>query len=245
VALSFLMIAVLWQVIASLPGMKAYILPKLSTVLHRLVTSFPEIMSAGKWTMYESVVGLLAAIIVALPLAVAIVYSRVLDRLLYPAVISFNSVPKIALVPLFVIWFGFGLRPTIAITFLLTFFPILVNAILGFRGVERDLLQLGRAMGGTGPRVFMRIRLPSALPSIFAGVKVATSLAITGAIVSEFIASDRGWGYLLVSAGGTLDSALIFAVVIITALAALILFYVVDMIERLVAPWVKARADAS
>jgi NitT/TauT family transport system permease protein len=171
------------------------------------------------------------------PFGMLIVAVPALDKLVYPLVVAFNSIPKVALAPLFVVWFGYGATPRVVITFSIAFFPILVNTVTGLRSVDPEMVRLARSMGGSTTRVFLRIRLPHSLPSIFAGTKVATSLAVIGAIIGEFVASDNGWGYLLIQAQGQLDTTLIFAILILLAVFATLLYYAVEVVERLVTPW--------
>lgn len=235
--ISFGSILIVWELAARLTGVADYMLPSFTQVLERGWDSRELLIEHGKWTILEVLGGFALSAIVAVPLGMMVVLSRTLERLLYPPIVALNSVPKVGLAPLFVVWFGFGIAPTIALTALVTFFPLLVNTVLGLRGVDNDVIQMSRVMGGTQLRIFLKVRLPHALPSIFAGLKVASSLAVIGALVSEFIASDRGWGYVLVSAGGQLDTALIFAVMILLSVVATVFFYAIDVLERVVIPW--------
>lgn len=227
----------LWEAFARLSGLPSYVLPGVEAVGRRLVESWPELARHGVWTVFEVVAGFSLSAVVAIPLGMVIVYSRPVERLIYPPIVALNSLPKVAMAPLFVVWFGFGLSPKIGITFLIAFFPILVNTIIGLRGVDPDMVQLARSMNASTLRVFLKLRLPHALPSIFAGLKVATGLAVVGALIGEFIGSDRGWGYLLVQAGGQLDTSLIFAILVLLSALAVGLFNLVALVERVAIPW--------
>ncbi len=187
--------------------------------------------------MSEILIGLLIGIVIAVPLGICIVAIPIVERLFYPIVVAFNAVPKVALAPLFVVWFGYGFMPRVLITGSIAFFPILVSTISGLVAIDPELLRLATVLRAKRSRVFLRMRLPQALPSIFAGIKVATSLAVIGGIIAEFVASDKGWGYLLVQASGTLDTTIMFSVVIILALVASALFYVVGFAERFFVSW--------
>ncbi|WGX95011.1 ABC transporter permease [Nocardioides sp. L-11A] len=235
--ISFGAILLAWELVARLGSVPDYMLPSVSQVVERGWETRDLLMTHGRWTILEILGGFALSALIAIPLGMVIVTSRLLERLLYPPIVALNSVPKVGLAPLFVVWFGFGMAPTIAMTALVTFFPLLVNTVMGLRSVDAEMIHLARVMAATRLRLFLKVRLPHALPSIFAGLKVATSLAVIGALVSEFIASDRGWGYVLVSAGGQLDTALIFAVMILLSAVATAFFYLVAAVERLVVPW--------
>jgi len=161
----------------------------------------------------------------------------VLEKLFYPILVAFNSIPKVALAPLFVVWFGYGLLPRVLVSVSITFFPILVATVSGLLTVDPDVLRLTRSMRAKRARVFLHVRLPSAWPSIFSGLKVSTSLAVIGAIIGEFVASDRGWGYLLMQASGQLDTTLMFAIVVLLAVFASVLFSAVGIAERFAISW--------
>lgn len=235
--LSLIFTIVVWALVVALFSPAPYILPSPGSVIERLWTS-REVLTEAAWPTIEVVLsGFAIALVIAVPLGMLIVAIPLLDKMIYPLVIAFNSIPKVALAPLFVVWFGYGAAPRILITFSIAFFPILVDTITGLRSIDNEMIRLSRSMGASTLRSFMRVRLPNALPSIFAGTKVATSLAVIGAIIGEFVASDQGWGYLLIRAQGQLDTTLIFAILILLAVFATVLFYIVEGVERLVIPW--------
>lgn len=235
--LAMVVLVALWAAAVAVLKPKDYILPSPWTVAKRLWTSRQLLIDNGGPTVKEIIEGYIIGVAIAVPLGMVIVASKWLDRLLYPLLISFNSIPKVALAPLFVVWFGYGETPRIVITFSIAFFPVLVNTVTGLGGVDPEMVRLARSMGAPKRRVFVRVRLPQALPSIFAGMKVATSLAVIGGIIGEFVASDKGWGYLLIQAQGQLDTSLIFAIIVLLAVFATVLYYLVEFIERLAIPW--------
>jgi NitT/TauT family transport system permease protein len=145
--------------------------------------------------------------------------------------------PKIALAPLFIVWFGFGITPKVAVAFLISFFPILVDTIVGLRGIDPAMIQLARSMGAPPPRIFLRLRLPNALPNIFGGLKVASTLAVVGALTGEFIGSDQGLGYVLVQAASQLNTPLLFGTLVVLSLLAMVFFFCVEAVERVLIPW--------
>ena len=158
-------------------------------------------------------------------------------RTIAPIVYSINSIPKIALAPLFIIWLGFGLMPKLLIVFLLCFFPIVVSSVAGFKSVDPDVMDFARSTGASPTRMFFKIRLPQALPEIFTGLKIGAALSATAAVVAEFVASDRGLGYLLQQYNGQLETPKVFAIIVLLSLIGLAIYYFVELVERLVIPW--------
>jgi NitT/TauT family transport system permease protein len=147
-----------------------------------------------------------------------------------------QNVPKIAVAPLFIIWFGFGLTPKLLVVFLLAFFPIMAASIAGFRAINPEIVDFARTTGAGRWRIFYKIRLPAAIPHIFVGLRVAATIAPTAAIVAEFVASDRGLGYLLLRYNGDLNTAMSFATIITLAIMGVSLFFLVELLERLLTP---------
>src|SRR5678815_4344587 len=150
---------------------------------------------------------------------------------------SLQIVPKIAVAPLFIIWFGFGFTPKLLVVFLLSFFPIVVSSIAGFKAVDPDIMDFARTTGAGPWRLFAKIRLPQALPHIFTGLKVGAALAATAAVVAEFVAADKGLGYLLLQYNGQLETPMVFATIVILSLIGLVVYYTVEVVERIAIPW--------
>lgn len=215
----------------------SYILPSPWVVIEKTWVDRELLASNGLTTMFEIIVGLAISIAIAIPLGIAVVAIAPVRRIVYPIIVAFNAIPKVALAPLFVVWLGYGYLPRILITASIAFFPILISTVGGLMSLEPDFLRLARVLHARESQLFLRMRLPQALPAIFSGIKVATSLAVIGAIIGEFVASDHGWGYLLVQASGTLDTPIMFSVVILLALVATALFGVVALSERLMVSW--------
>ena len=193
---------------------------------------------ASAWvTTREIVVGYVLAVVVSVPLALWIAYSRFMENAVYPVIVFLQIVPKIAVAPLFIIWFGFGFTPKLLVVFLLSFFPIVVSSIAGFKSVDPDIMDFARTTGANQWKMFAMIRLPQALPQIFTGLKVGAALAATAAVVAEFVASDKGLGYLLLQYNGNLDTPMVFATIILLSLIGLAVYYAVELIERFTIPW--------
>jgi NitT/TauT family transport system permease protein len=170
-------------------------------------------------------------------LALPVAFSKFVQRAIYPLLLFFQVIPKVALAPIFVIWFGFGLPPKIIIVFLLSFFPVLINGIVGLRSVDQDIINLARSTGAKGVDIFLKVRLPSALPTFFAGFKLAAISATVGAVIGEFIGSDSGLGYLILTANGDLQTDYSFAAITLLTVLGLTLYYSVEGLEKLLLPW--------
>jgi NitT/TauT family transport system permease protein len=170
-------------------------------------------------------------------MALAVAYWRFFENAVYPVVVFLQIIPKIAIAPLFIIWFGFGFTPKLLLVFLLSFFPIVVASIAGFKSADPDILDFARTTGASGWKMFFKIRLPQALPDIFTGLKVGAALSATAAVVAEFVASDRGLGYLLLQYNGNIETPMVFATVVLLSLIGLAVYYVVEIIERITIPW--------
>jgi NitT/TauT family transport system permease protein len=234
---SFTVLLVLWQFGVRAAGIPEYILPVPTEFLAKLYASRALIFEHSLITAQEIVLGFLAAAAVSIPLGFLIVSWRPLERAVYPVIVFFQLIPKIAIAPLFVVWFGFGLFPKVLLTFLLCFFPTLVASMTGFRALDERVLFLTDSMGATWWQTFRYVRLPSATTYIFAGLKVSIVFAATGAIVGEFVGSNAGLGYLLLRGTSYLDMPLIFAVLVALSIVGIFLSYLVQYAERWLMPW--------
>jgi NitT/TauT family transport system permease protein len=227
----------LWESAVHLTGIKEYLLPPPSKVWAEFLKRSDIVMDAALVTTQEIIAGYLLAIVVSIPLALAVAYSRFVETAIYPVVVFLQIIPKIAIAPLFIIWFGFGFTPKLLLVFLLSFFPIVVASIAGFKSVDPEIMDFARTTGAGGWKMFFKIRLPQALPDIFTGLKVGAALSATAAVVAEFVASDRGLGYLLLQYNGQLITEMVFAIIVLLSLIGLAVYYVVEIIERIAIPW--------
>jgi NitT/TauT family transport system permease protein len=184
-------------------------------------------------TASEIFVGYLLAVIVGVLLAIAFSWSRTAEDAVMPLLISLNMIPKVALGPLFIVWFSYGIFPNAIIAFSISFFPILLNTARGFREVEPELLELVQSLRSSKWQTFTKIQLPSAFPYIFSGMKIGAILAVAGALVGEFLGSSRGLGYLMLQVQVTLDTAAMFMAVILITLIGVVLYGLVIGLERL------------
>lgn len=234
---SFATLLLAWQFLVPLAGIPDYILPLPTEFLHRLWTDRSLLLDNAAITGKEVVLGFVLATVISVPLGYMIVSVRLLEKAVYPLIVFLQLVPKIAVAPLFVVWFGFGLFPKVLLTFLLCFFPTLVASMTGFRALDERVLFLTRSMGASGWQTFRYVRIPAALSYIFSGLKVSAVFATTGAIVGEFIGSNSGLGYLLLRGTSFLDMPLIFACLVALSLVGILFSYVVDATEVIVMPW--------
>jgi len=226
-----------WDLAIRIFDVKPFILPPPLAVMQSIIDDFPALMQHGWVTLKEVLWGFALAVVVGMPLAVAIVSWPLAERATYPLLVGAQVVPKIAIAPLFIVWLGFGMAPKILVAFLLAIFPIVVDTVLGLRSVETEKIYLSRSMGASSWQTFFKFRLPNAMPNIFGGLKLAITFAVTGAVVGEFIGADRGLGRAIIVANGNLDTAAVFAAVLILALMGIVLFLIVEVTERLVVRW--------
>lgn len=239
-----IMIVVAWDLAIRLFHIPAYQVPAPGDVVKVLWTDWPELLSQTWPTTYATVVGFALSALFGIPVAMLIAGSRTVESYVYPLLVFSQSIPKVAIAPLFVVWFGFGIVPKIIAAFLLGFFPVVVSAVQGFKSVDPDMVDLARAMKGSRVSVFCAVNLPHAMPAIFSGLKVSVTLAVVGAVVGEFVGSNSGIGYVLQRSIGTFDLPTMFAALVILALLGVILFWIVDRVEHFVIPWhVSQRED--
>ena len=243
-ALTLVGIVVLWQLATSMLEIPGYLLPSPAAIIADLARRWPMLLANSWITVFEIVAGFIISVLIAIPLAICITYSRPLDRAIYPLIVGSQTIPKVAIAPLLLAWFGFGLLPKIAIVVLVAFFPIVVSSVVGLRSASPQMLHLARSMGASPGQIFWRFRLPQALPSVFAGMKVATVLAVIGAVVAEFVGADSGLGYLIMVAGSDFKIDQQFSAILVLSLIGMLLFWLADRIERLLLPWhVSMRAE--
>ena len=237
VALAFLGFVLAWEVFVHLTGIKSYILPAPSEIMTAMWSKAPRLAKAASFTVQPMLLGFLAAVVLGVIIALGIAFSRRIEGVVYPLLVFFQIIPKIAVAPLFIIWFGFGLMPKVLLVFLLSFFPVVVSAITAFRSVDADIMDLARSTGAGRLRTFWKVQLPHALPTLFTGFKVAAALSSTAAVVAEFVASDQGLGFLLLEYNGALDTTMTFAAIIVLSALGLALYGAVELIERFAIPW--------
>jgi NitT/TauT family transport system permease protein len=234
--LGLAVLLVVWEALDRALAINPTLLPPPSRVFTSLVESRAALLPYSEITLVEILVGFAIGVVAGIPLGALIVFNQPIRRVVYPMLVASQMVPKVAVAPLFVVWFGTGLSSKFFVAFLISFFPIVIATALGLESVDPDMVDLFRSMGAGRVFTFTRLRLPAALPSIFAGLKVAMSLAVVGAIVGEFVAANSGLGYFLLFANGQLDTAAVFAGLFVLTAMGVILYFLVEALERVLIP---------
>ncbi|MGH8708889.1 MAG: ABC transporter permease [Burkholderiales bacterium] len=236
-ALVMLGLLVAWQLAVDLGGIKEYILPSPTAAIRTYFLPNYQWTANFLATLYATLGAFVLSALLGVALAVVIVWNGMLMRTVMPVLVLFNTLPKIALAPLFVIWLGYGIWPNIVIGTTIAFFPMVVNTAVGLATAEPEMLELVRSLKASRWQVFVKIRFPNAVPYIFTGLKLNATMSVIGAIVGEFVASERGLGALIITGGVTLQTPSIFASLILISVLGLALYGMVVAVERLVAPW--------
>lgn len=234
---SLAMLVVAWQLVIVFFDVDSFIMPAPIDVAERMVKNAKPLLDNTLITLREILIGFGLSAVFGILIGTAIAFSRILERIIYPLLVSTQAMPKVALAPIFVMWLGFGARTNALVAVLTAIFPIIINTTLGLRSIDPDLIRLGQMMGGSRLRIFLKIRIPTALPSIFAGLKLGITFATIGAVVGEFVGATEGLGYLAQMAAGTLDSELAFSSIVILAVLGVVLFLVVELFERFIVRW--------
>lgn len=232
--LAHLALVLIWQLVVTIGKVPAFVLPSPIDTLRSLADPDYDWLGNTLVTGYEIFGGYALAVVVGVGLAVIFTWSRTVDRALMPLLVSLNMIPKVALGPLFIVWMSYGVMPNIMIAFSIAFFPIVITTARGLRETEPELIDLVRTLRASHWQIFIKIQLPGALPYIFSGMKVAAILAVAGAVVGEFLGSDKGLGYLMLQVQVTLDTAAMFMAVLLISLLGIILYGLLLGLERLV-----------
>jgi NitT/TauT family transport system permease protein len=230
-------LVVAWQLYTDIVGVSRIVLPSPLDIWRATVQNF-ALLTRETWpTFVETVLGFALAVTIGIPAAVAVASSRVLNLTLYPILIATQSVPKVAVAPIVLVWFGLGIESKLVIAFLVAFFPMVVDTAAGLRATPVGLIELALSLRASRSQMFRKGQFPAALPFIFAGAKVAVTLAVIGAVIGEFVGSTAGLGNLLLSANSQLDTALAWAALVWLSLLGILLFAAVVVAERVMMPW--------
>jgi NitT/TauT family transport system permease protein len=226
-----------WEAAVRLSAVPDYIVPAPSVIAHALIAHPSRFASAGLRSLFEAVGGLTVGAGAAFALAVVMAHSRTLERALYPLALLVKVTPVIAVAPLLIIWFGFGATPKVLIAALITFFPMLVNAVTGLRSVPAATLDVFRSLDASALQTFWHLRVPSSLPYVVAALKISIPLSLIGAVVAEWMSGDGGIGLIILIANSDFDTASLFAAVVVLAVIAVTLTALVSFVERRVLWW--------
>jgi NitT/TauT family transport system permease protein len=226
-----------WEAAIVAFDVKAFLVPAPSKVLAQLLNrdiNWPYHFWVTAW---ETIAGFLVAAVFGIAVAYMIVHSRRLNQILYPYILLAQIVPKVAIAPLFFIWFGFGELPKVLVAFLVAFFPIIIDTVVGLHATDPDMLDFMRTLGASPYKTFVRVKLPAALPHIFGGFKVAITLAVIGAVIGEFVGAESGLGYMIIRAQSHFRTDQVFASLFLLSVLGMLLFLAFVLVERLTIPW--------
>lgn len=229
----------LWQGYTTLSGISQIVLPSPLGIALVSIKQYDLLLQQTWPTLVETVLGFGLALLIGVPLAVCVANSRLLNLALYPILVATQSIPKVAIAPIILVWFGLGINSKLALAFLVAFFPIVVDTATGLHATPSGLLELARSLRASPLQVFIKVQMPAALPFMFAGAKVAITLAVIGAVIGEFVGSVAGLGNLVLSANSQLEGPLAWAALLWLSVLGILLFSAVALAERLLMPWTR------
>jgi NitT/TauT family transport system permease protein len=238
-AIATILLLILWQLLVYIFKIPQFNLPPPTAILQAALEKSQALTENAVQTLITTLIGFLLAIVTGVILGFMIGYSRVAYMILYPLLVGFNTIPKVALVPLFALWFGIGTVPAVLTAFLLAFFPIAVNVALGLDTIEPEMRDVMQSLGASKVEYFQKMGLPHTMPYLFASLKVAVSFAFIGSVISETVASNRGIGYLVVSASSNFDVPLAFAGLLVLSIMGIILYAFFAALEKYVIYWAR------
>ncbi len=243
--LVFILFIFLWKFVIFIFKFPEFILPSPESVFIEwyLLLKSGSLLNHTLTTLYEILAGFGIGILLGLIPGYFVAKSKQVEQTLSPYLVALQTAPKIALAPLIVIWFGFGLLSKIVIVALIVFFPILVNTIVGIKSVDKNLLDLMKISKATKLQIFRLIELPSSLPVLFAAFKTGITLAVIGAVVGEFVGANSGLGYLTIYAAGLMDTPQVFVAILQLTVLGIILYLIIDFLENIIIPWYKNKGE--
>ncbi len=230
-------IIVVWHYYVVLFNVPRVVLPTPYEVFVEMIGQSRILLEEGWVTALECIYGFALSLIIGIPIAVLMTYSRIANQMFYPLLVASQSIPKVAVAPILLVWFGTGIQSKLAMAFVIAFFPIVVDTATGLRSTSPELLELARSLQCSRLQTFFKIQLPSALPSMFSGAKIAVTLAVIGAVIGEFIGSNEGLGNLLLTANSQLNSPLVWASLIVLSALGIVLYGLVVLAEKILMPW--------
>ncbi|MTD12342.1 ABC transporter permease subunit [Nakamurella sp. YIM 132087] len=233
----------LWEASVQLFGIPIYVAPAPSDIVETFLVRPGYYIDATLWTGLEAVLGLIAAVVFGVAVALAVSASRILDRIAMPYLVLLQVTPTIAIAPLMSIWFGFGFTPKVVVAFLSSFFPIIVSTAIGLRSTDRDALDMLKVIAAPGRFVFFRARIPFALPHFLGSLKIAAPAAVIGAMVGEFVSSTRGLGYVIMTSQASLRTGALFVAIIGSALLGVATFAIATWSEKRFLRWHDSQID--
>lgn len=227
----------LWEVIVSVGKIEKYILPAPSDVIKVLVSDFKVMLPHIGATLYEGFVGFIIAIGLSIILAIIMDISPIIKKSLYPLLVVSQTIPTIALAPLFIIWFGFGALPKIIVVVIVCFFPIVISIVDGLEGVDRDLINHFKLMGASRLNIFMHLKLPYGMINFFSGMRIAATYSIMGAVIGEWLGGDKGLGVYMTRARSAYALDKMFASIVVIVIISMLVVFIVTQVEKVCTPW--------
>jgi NitT/TauT family transport system permease protein len=226
-----------WEALARYFAIPGWLLPTPSAIASAMADWRGELLIHSFVTLNETLIGFALAILIGVPTAALVTYSPLLQKTVYPLLLALQSVPKVAVAPLLALWIGFGILPKVVVVFLVCFFPIIVSTTAGLSSVSPTVMELIRSLSASQYQVFTKIRFPTAMPHIFVGCKIAITFAVIGAVIGEFVGSESGLGYLILTSSSQSRTSLAFGALFILTIMSILLYYAVELVERLSLPW--------
>ncbi|TET96765.1 MAG: ABC transporter permease [Anaerolineales bacterium] len=230
-------VLLVWQTVAARSGLSAFILPSPIQVAQAINETWDVLLPAIGTTMVETTIGLGVAIVFGVAIAGVMDLSNLLRRALYPLLVASQTVQILAIAPLLIIWFGFGLLPKVLVVILICFFPLAVNTADGLASADPDLVALLRSMGAKRSQIWRMVRLPAALPSFFSGLRIAVTYSVVGATIAEWVGGSAGLGLYMLRSKNALATDQVFAAIVVTSVISIGLYTLVYALERAVLPW--------
>lgn len=237
VLLMFFILA-MWELLVRVLGIQTFVLPTPTKIVTTIFTDSGMIFKHLQVTLFEIACGYLLAVLVGFAVSIATVYSAAFRRGALPLIVAAQTIPVIAIAPILVIWFGYNALPRIIITALVAFFPLTISFVTGLQSVTPDFIAFFRSLKASEFQIFLKLRLPAGLPSIFAGLKVATTLAVVGATISEWVGASEGIGYLIAQDTAQINTTRVFASLVVLGVFGMTFFAAVSFAERMAMPWV-------
>jgi NitT/TauT family transport system permease protein len=234
----FIAVLVLWEAASRLLKLPEFVLPPPTAIVAVLIQHQRDLSNAAYVTAMEVLYGFVLSAVIGAAVALVIARFARFGRALYPLVVLFQTVPKVALAPLFILWFGFDLAPKVMLIVVIAFFPVAINMLVGLQTVDPNLIALMRSVGASRNEILRRIQVPHSLPYLMAGLKVAVTFAVIGAIVGEFAGAQAGLGYMIQFASTQMQTSLVFAALVEVSVLGLLFYYVIEWLEKRYINWV-------
>jgi ABC-type nitrate/sulfonate/bicarbonate transport system permease component len=232
-----------WAVFVKVTAINQLLLPSPRTVFETTWTQRSLLLSDARVTLKEVAVGFVLGVAIGMLCGILIAESRLMERTIFPVVITSQAIPVFSLAPLLVIWFGFGLLPKVLLAALIVFFPICVNQVEGLRSADQGTVNIMRAFGASRLRIFRTVRFPASIPSLIAGMQLGVTYAVVGAVIAEWLGANQGLGYRMVAANALSETNVVFAAILVTAAVSVLLFALIRIAGNLLFPWQRRQLE--